>query len=200
MKYHRVLGSVIVALFLFNLSSNAQIDISSVSIKLGSIRSLSGYAYYKSVLNPELQIGGVFISKYFGWSVYWSYWDDGSFENILSEGPIFSFSGHIVGLRMSFSLTHIDDNWIIPIEIFAGVAEHFIKAREIYPIYYSIRIGSDYSKTATTCELGLSLPINIIGSWSILAEAQQYFPLGSSVSDKMQRDRRAYKVGLSYSL
>jgi hypothetical protein len=101
---------------------------------------------------------------------------------------------------LSFSLTHIDDNWIIPIEIFTGVAEHFIKAKEIVPTYSSVGIGSDYSKKVTTIELGLSLPINIVGQWSILAEAQQYFPLGSSASDQMQRDRRAFKVGLSYSL
>jgi hypothetical protein len=195
---------MIVALFIFNLSANAQTNISSISVRIGSIETFSEFNNYQSVLNPELQIGGLFLTNYFNWGVYWSYWNDGIDNNIFKtltpENAIYSYSSHIVGLRLSFSLTHIDDKWIIPIEIFAGVAEHFIKAKEIVPPWYSVGIGSDYSKAVTTFELGLSLPIHIVGQWSILAEAQQYFPLGSSANDQLQRDRIAYKVGLSYSL
>jgi hypothetical protein len=70
----------------------------------------------------------------------------------------------------------IMDNWCIPINVSAGVAEHFIKARYLGGTDYYGKSVNSYSQTITTDKLGLALPINIAGQWNILAEAQQYFP------------------------
>ncbi len=198
MRYHRILLFMIVTLLFFDLSANAQVDISSISVKIGSISTFQTDAPYASALNPEIEFGGLFLTKYFNWGIYWSYWDDGVNKILWLDSPVYNYSSHILGCRISVSLTHIDDSWIIPIEIFAGMAEHLIKARCV-----SKRWGvteGDFSKAITTGDLGLSLPINIIGPWNILAEAQMFFPFDRNKNDQLKQDRLALKIGVKYLL
>jgi hypothetical protein len=198
MRCHRVLIMVSVTLLIFNLSVNAQIDISSISVKIGSIGTFQTDVPYASALNPEIEVGGLFLTKYFNWGLCWSYWDDGLNEIPWTDSPVYNYSSHILGCRLSLSLTHIDDNWIIPIHVFAGIAEHFVKTRCLSAGWGGT--DGDYSRSITTAELGLSLPINIVGAWNILAEAQIFLPFNRSEQDQMKRNRMALKIGLNYLL
>jgi hypothetical protein len=199
MKYLRIFLLVFFAFVLLQCKAEAQINISSISLRIGGIETETGRGP-EIVLDPELQFGGEFFANYFNWGIYWSYWNDGINEEIpWSDFVTYNYSGHVLGCRLSFSPVKVVEEWNIPIDAFVGVAEHFIKARYIGGESLTGR-GSTFSKTITTVELGLSLQIKIIEHLNALAEAQQYFPLGSSSSDQMQLDHRAYKVGLSYSL
>ena len=198
MRCHRVLILVIVALLIFNLPANAQIDISSISVKIGSIGTFQTYTPYASALNPEIEVGGMFLSKYLNWGIYWSYWNDGVNEILWLDSPVYNYSSHILGCHISFSLTHLDDNWVIPIEIFAGASEHFIKARCLSKGWGETE--GDFSKAITTGDLGLSLPINIIGPWNILAEAQMFLPFDRNKNDQLKQDRLALKIAIKYLL
>jgi hypothetical protein len=198
MRYRRIIFIIIVAILIFDLSANAQLNISSVSLKIGSINTFQTDAPYASALNPEIQVGGKFLSKYFNWGIYWSYWNDGVNEMLWFDSPVYNYSSHILGCRMSLPLNNVDDNWIIRIEIFAGVAEHFINARCISQGWGATE--GDYSKAITTGDLGLSLPINIIGPWNILAEAQVFLPFDRNKDDLMIQDRLSFKIGVKYML
>jgi hypothetical protein len=198
MNNKRIFIAVIVALFVFELSVNAQINISSISVKIGSISTFQTDAPYASAFNPEIEVGGVFLTKYFNWDIYWSYWDDGVNKMLWFDSPVYNCSSHILGCRMRLSLKLMDDSWIIPLEIFAGVAEHFIKARCLSKGWGETE--GDFSKAITTGDLGLSLPINIIGPWNIFAEAQMFLPFDRDKNDKMKQDRMTLKIGVKYVL
>jgi hypothetical protein len=201
MKYLRVFILVFFAFVLIQSLAEAQINISSISLRIGGIETETGHGQDEIVLNPELQIGGKLFTDYFNWGVNWSYWNDGINKEIPSSDFVtYNFSSHIVGCRLICSPMKIIEKLDVPIDIFAGVAEHFIKARYIGGAGLTGIGGSTYTKEMTTIELGLSLQIFIIERISALVEAQQYFPLGSDASEQIQQDRRAFKVGLSLSL
>jgi hypothetical protein len=189
---------MIVALLIFDLSANAQLDISSISLKIGKIGTFQIDDSYGHALNPEIQVGGKFFSKYFNWGIYWSYWNDGVNEMLWFDSPIYNYSSHILGCRMILPLKNVDDKFMIPIEIYAGVAEHFIEAKCISKGWGATE--GDYSKAITTGDLGLSLPINIIGPWNILAEAQVFLPFDRNKDDQMKQDRLSFKIGVKYLL
>jgi hypothetical protein len=201
MKYLRVFILVFVSFIRLQYLAVAQINISSISLKIGGIETGTGRGQNEIVLNPELEIGGEFFTNYFNWGINWSYWNDGINEEIpWSDFVTYNFSSHIVGCRLICSPTNIVEKWDVPIDIIAGLAEHFIKARYIGGASLTGIGGSTHSKEMTTIEFGLSLHIFIIERMSALVEAQKYFQLGSSASEQMQQDRGACKVGLSLSL
>jgi hypothetical protein len=200
LRHRRVIISIILTSLLLHFSAIAQVDLSSITLKVGSIRTLLSDEGYQYALCPELQIGGSFLTKYFNWGIYWSYWDDGLDKVLWKDAVIYSYSSHIVGLRMSFSPIKCIDNWYIPIDIFGGIAHHFIKRKYVGGIDWNGIVGTDYASGTTTGEVGLMAHVNITGLLSIVAEVQQYFPFGNNDFDRLQKDRRAYKIGLSYSI
>jgi hypothetical protein len=120
MRYRRVLLLIIVALVLFNLYAFAQINISSLSMKIGIARTLSDLDDYQYALSPELQIGGVFFTKYLNWGLYWSYWDDGlnKIKITIMDYIAYSYSSHILGCRIFFLQNKLETfHWIFSQEL-----------------------------------------------------------------------------------
>src|SRR5512146_2985313 len=68
------------SLLLLPASAAAQVNVSSVTARLGVIRTLQigtddgGHMW---AIYPELQVGGVFFTPSMSWGLSWGYWTDG---------------------------------------------------------------------------------------------------------------------------
>lgn len=198
MKYLRIALLVFSVLILYKQGVEAQVTISSVSLRAGCIETRTGQYKTEMLLYPELQIGGRFFTDYFHWEFYGSYWDDGISEPFNYPDYItYNFSARIIGCRIGFLPANVDETWRIPLEVFVGFAEHFYKAKYIGGSGYAGDIGYTYSTTMPTFELGLSVPVKLFDHIELQLEGQQYFPLEEQ-HHQIQHDSWAFKIGLRY--
>jgi hypothetical protein len=182
----------------------AQLSLNSASVNVGTIRTLfpndSRYTDFQYAFYPEVQVDGDFLASFVGWTVYWGYWSDG-LENALPVADMvsYSYSSHIVGARFSFLPAKLLDHWPLPIGIFAGTAHHFIAARYIGGFGLDGNPGHEFTADATTVELGLNAEVQVLGPIGIRGEIQQFIPLRSDYFDRLQKNRRVYKLGLAFT-
>jgi hypothetical protein len=183
-------------------STLGQVSLNTVSANIGAIRTFlpahSPFQAYQYSVYPEIQAGGEFFTPSVVWSTYWGYWTDGVARAFpIADYVTYSHASHIVGARFQFSPARILPHWPIPIGIFTGVAHHFITATYIGGFAYDGRPGHDFTADATTLEFGLNIEVEVFGPIIIRGEAQQYVGLGSKDFDRLQKDRRSYKVGFA---
>jgi len=192
------------AFVFLRVPSTAQVNVGSLSAKIGTIKTFffdaSTYKNYQYAVYPEIQIDGRFFADYLTWDAYWGYWNDGLEETFFVDSWTYSYSSHIVGARLSFSPQQAADHWLIPLDLFAGLAHHFIRARYVGGYDWYGKTGSDFAEGSSTAEIGLRAHINVVGPLAVVGEAQQFFPLGNSYFDQLQKGRRAYKIGVSLSI
>ena len=82
--------------------------------------------------------------------------------------------------------------------MFSGFAHHFISGGYVGGFGYDGEHGQDFADDANTVEIGLNAEEDILGPIAIRGEAQQFIPLGNDYLAQMQKNRRAYKVGLAF--
>jgi hypothetical protein len=151
------------------------------------------YSFY-----PELQAGGAFLFPYLTWIGYWGYWDDRAAKPVRpSVVPVFSFKSHIAGVRVMFNPRKTSDNWPLPAGLFAGISRHFVTAE-----YLGDNAGTgippkDYHRNSNTLEFGLNIEFPLWGLFSLRGEVHQFFPFTGDDFEELQKNRRAYTLGIS---
>ena len=179
----------------------AQVDVSLISAKIGTIRTLWRddpiYSEHLWSLYPEIELGGRFFKPYLSWGASWGYWSDGIKEALpVMDGITYSEASHILGLRIAFYPQIADEHWPIPLSVFGGVSHHLIKMTYIGGGDYAGRRGQDFNDHSTTAHVGLGVSVPILDLFSLGVEAQQFIPFSSSESEQTQKNRRAFKIGL----
>jgi hypothetical protein len=206
MKARGVAGIVVGFLLLTPFPTQAQLDVASVGARAGMIRTLWSESYGSFLplwsFYPEVQIGGTFFVPYLSWQASWGYWSDG----VERAAPImdmvtYSLSSHIVALRIGFHPQVLDDHVPIPIVVFAGAAEHFIKAERIGGTDYGgeRRQNPNYRSLdqSLTPFVGVGVSIWVLPYLNLGAELQQFIPFGSSEISRAQKNRRTFSIGLA---
>lgn len=189
------------SLVLLPASAAAQVNVSSVTARLGVIRTLQdeiGGGGHQWSLYPELQLGGQFLTPSLSWGVSWGYWADGvdqTVDNVVDMAT-YSQRGHIFILRAAFEPQKAAPHWPIPLEIFAGVAKHIIFSRHIGGSDYTGGHIEDATYHSTTPYGGLSLAFPLSAKLQIEAEAAQFFPFKGDAFYDLQKNRRDFKLGI----
>lgn len=191
------IGRYVLLLFMtLQTPLTAQVCLSSISVMAGSMGTINAhereYAFY-----PEITVGGPIYASYLTWETYWGFWDDGIEREYMRDGWSYSHSGHILGARVGFSPQKAAEHWLIPLDLFAGVAHHFVKSKNLGGSDWDGRTGSDRQEKVTTAEIGLSARIALIGPVGIKGKVHKFFPLGNRKIDREQKGRRAFTLGVS---
>jgi len=181
----------------------AQLNLNAVSANVGTIRTLfpdySFYQDYQYAVYPEVQIAGNFFIPSVQWIAYWGYWSDGVDKALpVADYDTYSYSSHIVGVRLTFLPAKLLPHWPLPVGVFSGFAHHFISRRYVGGFGYDGKHGQDFADDANTVEIGLNAEVDVLGPIAIRGEVQQFIPLGNDYFSQMQKNRRAYKVGLAF--
>lgn len=188
------------SLLLLPAPANSQIDVSSVTARLGVIRTLQietddgghMWSFY-----PELQAGGVFFTASVSWGLSWGYWTDGLDHGFdWADHVTYSQKGHVFVLRVGFDPQKVAPHWPIPVKIFGGAAEHIIVDRYVAGTDLTGRHGTGATHNTTTLCGGLSFDSSISSRLQLEAEVEQFFPIGSEAYDYAQEDRRNFKLGI----
>jgi|GEM_PF-1912044 len=182
----------------------AQLSLNTVSASIGTIRTLfpdySFYQNYQYSVYPEVQIGGNFLIPSLRWIACWGYWMDGVEKALpVADHVTYSYSSHIVGARFNFLPAKLLPHWPLLIGVFTGVAHHFISGKYVGGFGYDGKLGQNITDDATTIEIGLNANVQVLGPVAVRGEVQQFFPLGNEEFDQLQKNRRAYKVGLAFT-
>lgn len=202
MNKRRNLFFIVISILLYCPPAPSQIDVSSATAKTGLTRTLwTDAGFYSGHLwrfYPELEIGGHFFVPYLTWGVSWSYWSDGIDQVLpVMDMVTYSFRSHVVAVRVGFQPQRLDREWTIPVTIFVGAAEHFIRQKYIGGLGYSGEGGEDSNKKSMTAIVGLGYSIHIVSCVSLLAEGLQFIPLGDDEIDRMQKNRRSFSLGVA---
>jgi hypothetical protein len=205
MSKHRSSVVLFFAMLFIPLNALSQVDISSVTVRLGAIRTLwidiTPYPGHMWSVYPELEIGGQFIVPCLAWGASWGYWSDGIDKAIpIPDMTTESSSSHIVAARIGFQPQRLDNHWPIPVEIFTGVAQHFIKQKHIGGSHYFGEGGNTSSETSATPFAGFGFSIAISTCLRVKAEALQFLPIGGRPIDELQKYRRAITLGVGVAL
>ena len=199
MSKHWASVVVLFALLFIPITALPQVDISSLTVRMGATRTLwpdiSPYSGHMWSFYPELEIGGRFIVPCLSWGASWGYWSDGIDEAYPAmDMTTYSSSSHIVAARIGFQPQRLDSHWPIPVMIFTGVAQHFIEQKYIGG---GGEGRKDISEKSTTAFAGLGFSIPVGTYLSIKAEALQFIPVGDSRIDYLQKNRRTFTLGVS---
>ncbi len=189
------------SLLLWSSAGSAQVDVSTVSARIGTIRTLwrdgPPYEGHLWSLYPEVEIGGRFFARYLSWGASWGYWSDGISEPLpIKDIVTYSQTGHLLSIRIGFHPQLADEHWPIPVTVFGGFSHHIVKSKYISYMDFVGPRGLDSSENSTTAHVGLAVTVSIVDMFSLITEAQQFVPLGNSEIDQAQRDRRAFKIGV----
>ena len=204
MKTRRVYFTTLLSVFLAN-ASLAQLSFNTFSANIGAIRTTfpddSRYSKYQYAIYPEFQVGGDFVVSYFRWTIYWGFWNDGITQALpVADMVTYSNQSHITGFRFTFLPSQIAPEWPLPVGVFGGIAHHFMSATYVGGLGLDGKPGQDFTQGSSTFELGLNAHLSILGPIKIGGEVHQYFPLSDEYLDRTQKNRRAYKVGLTIEL
>jgi len=180
-------------LLVFGSNSFAQITISSLTFKVGAVRNFQNVLwnnYNIYAFNPELEIGGKFISSYIQWGVNFSYWDDGIDEPLpIPHNETISYSNYSFGLRL-----------ITTPNIFK-YSSNPINLSLVTGLDYNIRNGTiiSYINEPIPAEgffqpyLGLQLSYKILNEFSIMGEALGYINVDAA------KERVGFWLGGKYN-
>jgi hypothetical protein len=199
MNYSRALGILVLVFLLTSMASIAQVDISSVTLRAGSIRTqsadYSGQGYMWSFY-PELEIGGHFFAPSLSWGASWGHWTDGITQTLpIADHVTYSQQGHIVSGRIGLRPQVLDSRWPIPLTIFVGVAQHFTSVTYVGGRDLVGNPGTSSSQHATTGFFGLAISIPVAAQFSLQAEVLQFVAFGDEPIDHAQKNRRAFTLG-----
>jgi hypothetical protein len=127
----------------------------------------SSFPYY------ELGFGKLFFKNKFAVSAYYAFWKDDVNKVVFFDGPTFSYSSHIVGIRGAFPIQSLLIHFILPIQIYAGMNYHFLKVHYLggYDFVGNTFKSSDRKKAMF--EYGLLLPIKIYKNFSVVFDYQR---------------------------
>jgi hypothetical protein len=185
------------------VAAQAQVNLSSVTVRLGAIRTLQtktddgGHLW---ALYPELQVGGVLFTPSVSWGLSWGYWDDGLNQAInWMDYTTMSQNGHIIALRAAFEPQKADSHAPIPLKIFAGLAEHIIFDHYIGGAGVNGAHLPDSTYYSTTLCAGLSLAFPLSSLLQLEAEAEQFFPFTSGRYGDAEKGRRNFKLGVVFN-
>jgi hypothetical protein len=175
----------------------AQLNLNNISANIGVINTL----YSDLVIYPEVQIGGNVIIPSIRWTIYWGYWIEGINKPIIgSDYVTYSYNSHILGTRFTLMLSKLSDNLDLPFGIFIGASHHFISVKYIGGAGIDGKPGHDATIGTTTLEVGLNAEVQAFGPVYFRGEIQQFIPIGNDYYDRLQKNRRTYKIGLAYIL
>lgn len=180
----------------------AQLSLNTVSANFGTIRTLfpDYYQNYQYAVYPEVQIGGDFFIPSIRWITYLGYWTDGVDKPLpIADHVTYSYSSHIVGTRFNFLPAQLLHHGPLAIGVFTGLAHHFISRKYVGGSGLDGRPGQDFAGNANTLEIGFNAEVEVLGPIAVRGEVQQFVPLGSEEFDRLQKNRRAYKVGLAFT-
>lgn len=180
----------------------AQISLNTLSANVGTIRTLfpnySPYEDYQYSFYPELQVGGDFLTPSIQWIVCWGYWMDGVKKAFpVADMVTYSYSSHLLGARFNIFPGKLLPHWPLPVGVFTGLAHHFISGKYVGGFGLDGRPGRDFTRSGNTFEAGINAELEALGPIAVRGEIHQLFPLGNEWLDRMQKNRRAYTVGLA---
>jgi hypothetical protein len=181
----------------------AQLHMNTGSAPVGTDRTLfpggSFYQEFQHPLYPEVQIGGDVVVPSLRWIASWGYWSDGV-ERALPVADLVTYSSHrhIIGFHVNFLPAMLLPHLPFSIGVFTGVSYHFIAGR--YESSFDGRTGQDFTENVTTLEIGLNVNVQLVGPMAFHGEVLQFIPLGSEVFDRLQKNRRAFAVGVAFRL
>ncbi len=200
MIHRRCAGILLGILILFSPFVRAQVNVSSVTIRSGVIRtmwhdhgsvSVPLWAFY-----PEIQIGGMLFLPYLRWGASWGYWSDGIDRPLpVMDMVTYSQSSHVVAMRMEFHPRELDQHVPIPISVFVGAAEHFVRQEYIGGADLAGNGGQNSSDRALVGFAGVGVSFRVLPSLSLEGEVRQFIPFGESEDQRAHKDRRVFSIG-----
>jgi hypothetical protein len=203
MKTRRVI-SIAAALLLVSPAVQAQSDTFSVSARAGMIRTLWTQMGETSVplwaFYPEIRIGGILFVPYLSWGASWGYWSDGVEQALpVMDRITYSQSSHVVAVRIGFHPRILDSRVPIPISVFAGAAEHFIRYEYVGGNSLTGEGGRNSTDQSFTAFVGAGLSFPVLSYLKLEAEAQQFIPFGGGEMNQAYKNRRVFTIGFSVS-
>lgn len=198
-------GAILILLcFMSFATASAQVRLNYVSANAGVMRTLGQNMYAigedRYVFYPEIQCGGDFFLPYLRWAGYWGYADEGHTMIPPPEyHPPYTYRTHNVGIRFSFMPAHLLPHWPIPVGLFVGISRQFISMSGEYPTFMTSQGPTERPapRNVTAFEAGVNLEVRVFGPLAVRVEGHQLIPLGTTESDRMQKERRAFTGGLS---
>jgi hypothetical protein len=200
-------GAILILLFAAGPGTVcAQIGLNYVSANAGVMRILRESLYAvgedRYVFYPEIQCGGDFFLSYVRWTGYWGYADEGHTMIPPPEySPAHVFRTHSIGVRFSFLPKNLLPHWPIPVGLFVGLSRQFISMSGKYPDFMTSQgpIEQFVPHDVTAFEAGVNLEVRVIGPVAVRLEGHQLIPLGSTESDRMNKNRRGFTGGLAWT-
>jgi hypothetical protein len=102
-----IFGSIFCGWLLTCASAASQVDISSVTIRMGVINmyrpAQQAFGDRNWFLYPEVEVGGQFLTPSLAWGLSWTYWTNivDNTNPAKSWGP-FAYETHTLAMRFSF--------------------------------------------------------------------------------------------------
>lgn len=174
----------------------AQVNLDHVSARAGVINdSWSPPGHDQLRFYPEVEAGGTFILPYINWGFSWGYWSQGITETLpIMDNITYSQEAHILAARFALNPQALDNHFPIPIDLFAGVAEHIGRTTYVGGTDFNGNRGQTHSTQSTTGIVGLRFTFPIISRFSLDGEVLQFIPFADS--DSIQKNRREFKLGI----
>ena len=189
-------------------ASFAQPSSLAVSVSAGFIPSPAdvSWEHPDRLFYPEVQVESQFAAfadktlSAHG-AVYYGYWHDGSgapFEYIYGGAYIArAASEHIVGGRLLI----VGEEGFLPVMVSLGLARHFAFIDYVGGNAWSVP-EPDARSAYTTAEVGLHVRIPVVGGLEVQGGARRFvrLPVDGHLIEAFVEGRRAYQVGLTYTL
>ena len=175
------------------------ININTVSVGTGLIKGLQDFSE-KHAFYPELGIGGRCIASYLNWKVHWEYWNDGVDVPLsVRDAPTYSFSSHIVGIRLTCLTKKALPGFLIPVDPSIGISHHFINAEYVGGTDIGGRPGKDFTGSVTSCDLGFETGYNVDEYIRFNVGVMYYFPIGETKDKSFEKSRSSFGFGFNYT-
>lgn len=184
----------LVLTIMFGSFGAAQANLSSVSFHVGLIRGIATPLHRPY---PEVRIGGLLGYPILEWSAQWGYWDDGVTEVLITDMVIYSYSGHIIGSRVTLYPGRTAAGQNLPIALFAGVSRQLLTRTYVGGEGYFGGRGSHGREGVTTLEAGGEIYFPLAETVELRGEVRQFFSWGTEYVNRAQEGRRAYTVGFA---
>lgn len=174
----------------------AQVNLDHISARAGIINDpWSPPGQDQLRFYPEVEAGGTFILPYIDWGFSWGYWSQGITQTLpIMDAITYSQEAHILGARFAFYPQALDNHFPIPIDLFAGVAEHIGRTTYVGGEDFNGNPDQNHSTQSTTGIVGLRLTFPINSRFSLDGEVLQFIPFSNS--DNIQKNRREFKLGI----
>ncbi len=201
-SFYRKLLLIIILILITNNRALSQINISSISMNIGDIRTLqSDYGLENNHLYTvysELQIGGSLPVKSLFWKSYYGYWNDHVSKPFpVADAITYTGQSHILGFHVLFNPTEFEKRSPLDVLLLMGVSRHYIRYQYVGGSDYGGHTGSDGSRATNMWEIGIIFKKHLTGPFYAHGEIRRYYDFNQSIIDK-GRKRHTFLVGLSY--